>query len=110
MTDQNQHVLQYIASILVEIREDIRSMVRESKERSRERRRFYKTWRVGMAGLDLSNSNVFEQSLTVDEIRDEDNEKMDALTIKLHEWLDEAQAPVFTDEEKVTYLVIEITK
>lgn len=63
-----------------------------------------------MAGLDLGNANVFEESLTVDEIRDEDSNKQDALTLKLYEWLDNAQAPVFTGEERVTYLVIEITR
>ena len=63
-----------------------------------------------MANLDLGNDNVFEEALTVDEIRDEDPEKMDALTIKLHEWLVNAQAPVFTGDHRVTYLVIEITK
>jgi hypothetical protein len=63
-----------------------------------------------MAGLDLGNANVFEQSLTIDEIRDEDQNKMDALWIKVTQWLDEAQAPVFTGEHSVAYLVIEITQ
>lgn len=110
MTDQNQHVLQYIASILIEIKDTINGIREDMRERGRERRRFYKQWRVGMSKLDLDNANVFEEILTVNEIRDEDPEKMDALTIKLHEWLDNAQGPVFTGEEKVTYLVIEITK
>jgi hypothetical protein len=64
-----------------------------------------------MSTLSLNAANVFEQSLTVDEIRkamDGDGAAED-LHEKIEQWLDEAQGPVFSDEHKRTYLVIEIT-
>jgi hypothetical protein len=64
-----------------------------------------------MATLSLNAPNVFEQSLTVDEIRKAlDGEgAAENLYEKIDQWLDEAQGPVFSDEHKRTYLVIEIT-
>jgi hypothetical protein len=64
------------------------------------------------SALNLNAPNIFEQSLTVDEIRNASNDadKLSELNDKLYEWLDEAQGPVFTNEHKVTYLVIEVTK
>jgi hypothetical protein len=59
-----------------------------------------------MTTLNLNNDNVFEESLTVDEIRADTEELHD----KVYGWLDNAQAPVFGDEQKTVYLVIEITK
>ena len=63
-----------------------------------------------MTNLNLGNDNVFEQSLTVDEIRTDSDEADKALWEKIYGWLDLAQAPVFGDEHQRTYLVIEITK
>lgn len=65
-----------------------------------------------MTSLDLGNANVFEEALTVDEIRnsEETDESSQAFWEKITGWLDNAQGPVFTGEQKVAYLVIEITK
>jgi hypothetical protein len=63
-----------------------------------------------MTNLNLGNDNVFEQSLTVNEIRTESDGADEALWEKIYGWLDLAQAPVFNDEHSHTYLVIEITK
>jgi hypothetical protein len=65
-----------------------------------------------VANLNLGNDNVFEQTLTVDEIRNADQSEAESTAFweKITGWLDDAQAPVFTDEHKTTYLVIEITK
>jgi hypothetical protein len=59
-----------------------------------------------MATLDLDTPEVMEKSLTVEEIRADD----EALHEKLGQWLDEAQGDVFSGERKVVHLVIEITK
>lgn len=65
-----------------------------------------------MTSLDLGNANVFEEVLTVDEIRnsEETDESSQAFWEKITGWLDNAQGPVFAGEQKVAYLVIEITK
>jgi hypothetical protein len=56
--------------------------------------------------LNLNMPNVIEQSLTVDEIRANDDE----LTEKVYEWLDEAQGDVYSNKHDKVYLVIEVTK
>jgi hypothetical protein len=56
--------------------------------------------------LNLNMPNVKEQSLTVDEIRADD----DALAEKVYEWLDEAQGDVYSNKHDKVYLVIEVTK
>lgn len=67
---------------------------------------------MNMTSLDLGNANVFEESLTVDEIRnsEETEESSQAFWEKITGWLDEVQGTVFTGENKVAYLVIEITR
>jgi hypothetical protein len=64
-----------------------------------------------MSTLSLNAANVFEQSLTVDEIRKamDDDGAAENLHEKIEQWLDEAQGLVFTNEHKRSYLVIEIT-
>jgi hypothetical protein len=58
------------------------------------------------ANLGLTEGDyVFEKELSVTEARNLDEE----LSVKLEEWLDEAQAKVFTGEAKEAYLVIKIT-
>lgn len=59
-----------------------------------------------MATLNLDDPQVMEKSLTVDEIRADD----DALHEKVGQWLDEAQGDVFSGERKMVHLVIEVTK
>jgi hypothetical protein len=60
---------------------------------------------MGMAAsLDLTGDNVFAKEVSVMEVRNLD----EALSTKLEEWLDEAQAKVFTGEAKEAYLVIKI--
>lgn len=65
-----------------------------------------------MTSLDLGNANVFEESLTVDEIRnsEETEESSQAFWEKITGWLDEVQGTVFEGENKVAYLVIEVTR
>ena len=58
--------------------------------------------------LNLDNRNVFERSLTVEEIRNDANG--DALAEMVLTWLDEVQGEVFTRESEKAYLVIEVTK
>lgn len=54
--------------------------------------------------LNLEDDNVFCRELTVAEARDVD----DLVEEKITEWLDEAQAKVFTAERPDSYLVIRI--
>jgi hypothetical protein len=56
--------------------------------------------------LNLNMPNVKEQSLTVDEIRANDDELIE----KVYEWLDEAQGDVYSNKHDKVYLVIEVTK
>jgi len=59
-----------------------------------------------MARLDLDADNVKEETLTVAQIRADD----DALASKVYEWLDEVQGEVFTQKHAKFYLVIKVTK
>lgn len=56
--------------------------------------------------LDLENANVFHLDLTVEQIRNSDEEAHEELEGKL----DEAQGFVFSDEGSEAYLVIRVTK
>jgi hypothetical protein len=56
--------------------------------------------------LNLNDSNVIEEELTVEEIRADTDELRD----KFYGWLDQAQGDVFSGKHETIYLVIEITK
>jgi hypothetical protein len=59
-----------------------------------------------MTKLDLDADNVQEETLTVTEIRADDEV---ALVDKVSGWLDNAQGQVFTEKHKEFYLVIKVT-
>lgn len=55
--------------------------------------------------LNTENGNVIFTTVTVEEIREED----DSLTEDLKNLLDEAQGKVFAGDEEKVYIVIEVT-
>lgn len=59
-----------------------------------------------MTKLDLDADNVQEETLTVTEIRADDEV---ALVDKVSGWLDTVQGEVFTGKHKEFYLVIKVT-
>ena len=54
--------------------------------------------------LDTEDKNVIFTTITVDDIRDE----TDAITVDFAEILDEVQGKVFSGDETVMYIVIEV--
>ncbi len=59
-----------------------------------------------MPRLDLDADNVKEETLTVAEIRADD----DSLAEKIYGWLDIVQGEVYTEKHKAFYLVIKVTE